>query len=54
MLDNAVCHDVDRIVVHLLTCEIVCTCGEKKRIPNDEMRKLVAGEATEPDAAKGR
>ena len=54
MLHDTVCHDIDRIVVHLLSCDIVCTCGKKNRVPNQEMRELVAGEATEPDAAKGR
>lgn len=54
MLHDTVCHDVDRIVVHLLSCDIVCTCGEKKRVSNEEMRKLVYDETTEPDAAEGR
>lgn len=53
MLADKVCHDVDRIVVHLLSCDIVCTCGKKQRVPNDEVRKLVTVIATEPDAAEG-
>jgi hypothetical protein len=54
MVADMVCHDIDRMVVHMLSSDIVCTCGKIVRVSNHEMRKLVTEDTPEPDAAEGR